>query len=126
MSSLASVFAYTYDAETGTATDKKIIINNMTNGGHQTRTLLISKLNPDILLVSRGSDANIDASAGDITSGHSTIKYYSISAILQTPVDHAKGGTVLGWGLRNNVGLGEHPITGGIVSSLDSRLEDRV
>lgn len=116
MSNLGSVFAYAYDAETGTATDRKVIIDNMTNGGHRTRTLLISKLNPDLLLVSRGSDGNIDPLAEDITSGHSTIKYFSISEILQTPADHARDGTLLGWGLRNNVGVGEHPITGGIVS----------
>lgn len=88
----------------------------MTNGGHSTRTLLVSKFNPDLLLVSRGSDGNIDSQAAYITTGHSTIKYFNISEIMSSPADHAQGGVVLGWGLRNSVGVGEHPITGGIVS----------
>ena len=117
MSSLDNVYAYDYDAEAGTATGNKTIIKNMTNGSfHWTRTLLISKFNPDLLLVSRGSEGNIDPLAEVMSSGHATIKYFSISKILQFPADHARDGTVLGWGLRNDVGVAEHPITGGIVS----------
>lgn len=116
VSSVDKVYAYTYDATTGTATYGKVIIGNMANGGHSTRTLLISKSNPDLLLVSRGSAGNIDPLAGNISTGHSTIKYFRISDIMNSPADHAQGGTVLGWGLRNSVGVGEHPITGGIVS----------
>ncbi|OIW31715.1 NHL repeat-containing protein [Coniochaeta ligniaria NRRL 30616] len=116
VSSVDKVYAYNYDAAAGTATGGKVIISNMGNGGHSTRTLLISKFNPDLLLVSRGSNANIDALAGNASSGHSTIKYFNLSMIMNSPEDHVQGGVVLGWGLRNSVGVGEHPTTGGIWS----------
>ena len=115
VSSLDAVYAYTYDAIAGTATNKKTVIQNMRNGGHSTRTLLVSKAYTDLLLVSRGSDANIDAATTSSTAGRSIIKYYKISQIMQTPADMARDGTVLGYGLRNSVGMGEHPFTGGIV-----------
>lgn len=111
------VWNYKYNPQEGTVTDGNIIITGMSNGGHSTRTLLISKSNPDLLLVSRGSQGNIDPQAGNGSTGHSTIKYFSLSHIINTPVDHAQGGVQLGWGLRNSVGIGEHPITGGIVSA---------
>jgi len=115
VSSVDMVYAHAYNASAGTTSAGQILIKNMANGGHSTRTLLISKSNPDLLLVSRGSDGNIDPLAGNISTGHSTIKYFRISEIMNTPTDHARGGTLLGWGLRNSVGLGEHPITGGMV-----------
>ena len=116
VSSLDAVYAYTYDASAGTATNKKTVIQNMRNGGlHLSRTLLVSKAYPDLLLVSRGSDGNIDTGATSSAAGRSIIKYYKISEIMQTPVDMGRDGTVLGYGLRNSVGMGEHPYTGGIV-----------
>lgn len=41
---------------------------------------------------------------------------FNIASILATPVDYSRAGDVLGWGLRNSVGLGEDPSTGGIWS----------
>ena len=115
------MFAYNYDALAGTATNGKAIITNMSNGGHHTRTLLVSKSYPDLLLVSRGSEGNIDPLAGNASTGHSTIKYFSIVQSTNSPVDHAQGGVLLGWGLRNSVGVAEHPTTGGIVSASRQR-----
>lgn len=117
MSSEASVFSYTYDAAAGTATEMKTLITGMTQTDHSTRTLLVSKSDPDILFVSRGSNDNIDTGATDPTNGRSVIKYYSISAISQTAVDMASSGTLLGMGLRNSVGVAENPLTGEIVSN---------
>ena len=115
VSSVDQVYAHTYNATAGITSAGQILIKNMANGGHSTRTLLVSKSNPDLLLVSRGSEGNIDPLAGNISTGHSTIKYFRISEIMKAQVDHARGGTLLGWGLRNSVGVAEHPTTGGIV-----------
>jgi glucose/arabinose dehydrogenase len=115
VSSVDKVYAYTYDARAGTVTNGKVLVTNMANGGHSTSTLHISKFNPDLLLISRGSEGNIDPQAGNISTGHSTIKYFRISEVMETPADHVQDGTLLGWGLRNSVGIGEHPVTGGIV-----------
>ncbi|KAI1469032.1 soluble quino protein glucose dehydrogenase [Daldinia caldariorum] len=118
VSNMASVSAYPYDAEAGTVGAKKTVIEGMRSGGHVTRTLFIPSSAPDILLVSRGSDGNIDNSTTNVASGKSMIKAFKISELLasETTTDYATGGEVLGWGLRNSVGVGEDPSTGGIWS----------
>jgi glucose/arabinose dehydrogenase len=96
----------------------------MTNEGHVSRTLLLSSRYPDYLLVSRGSAGNDDIAAIDRSSGHSQIRAFNISAIRKNQDDEGEKktaqdfgeGKLLGWGLRNSVGVAEHPSTGGIWS----------
>jgi glucose/arabinose dehydrogenase len=90
----------------------------MDNPDHTTRTLLLSAKVPGIMLVSRGSNNNIDLTAEDIKSGHSQIRAFNISsgASSSFPYMYNSSGTLLGWGLRNSVGVAEHPVTGGIYS----------
>ncbi|KAI2627657.1 soluble quino protein glucose dehydrogenase [Hypoxylon sp. NC1633] len=118
VSSMAEVHAYPYDAAAGTVGAKKLVIGGMRSGGHATRTLLAPVTAPDVLLVSRGSNNNIDNETIATEAGRSIIKSFSISALLasETATDYATGGEVLGWGLRNSVGVGEDPSTGGIWS----------
>ncbi|KAI0116716.1 soluble quino protein glucose dehydrogenase [Daldinia grandis] len=118
VSNMASVFAYPYDAEAGTVGTKKTLIEGMRSGGHITRTLLAPSSAPDLLLVSRGSDGNIDNTTTDVEAGKSIIKTFKISELLasETATNYVSGGEVLGWGLRNSVGVGEDPSTGGIWS----------
>ena len=113
-SSLTNVYSWPYDAVAGTVGTKKTLIQNMKNGGHSTRTLWVARSNPDMLLVSRGSDGNIDASTAQITSGRSQIRAFSIAALSTSPVDYTAG-EVIGWGLRNSVGMSEDVSTGGFV-----------
>lgn len=91
----------------------------MANGGHTSRTLLISEKSPDMLLVSRGSAGNDDRGAEDQATGRSQIRAFNISSFSSRsnlkPFDYLQGRR-LGWGLRNSVGLAEHPETGGIFS----------
>jgi hypothetical protein len=69
----------------------------MTNPGHVTRTLLLSRKHPELLLVSRGSGENIDPLAADITSGISQIRSFNLSALGQGQTyDHASQGTLVG------------------------------
>lgn len=83
-------------------------------GGHTTRTLLLSKKVPDLLVVSRGSEGNIDLETLDVTTGVSTIKAFNISNLTNSAYNHASDGLLLGWGLRNSVGVAEEPTSGGI------------
>ena len=89
------------------------IVTDMEGTDHVTRTLLI----PDgmnSIIVSRGSIANIDPQAGSESSGHSTVKIFSLDNVPNTGYVHNTSGRLLGWGLRNDVGLAVHPTTGGI------------
>jgi len=77
-------------------------------------------------MVSRGSTSNLDALAEDITSGHSQIKAFNITNATSS-YDYNTDGLLLGWGLRNSVGVAEEPITGGIYSvenSVDEMVRD--
>lgn len=69
-----------------------------------------------MLLVSRGSQSNLDPLALDVSTGVSTIKAFNLSSSNNSAYNFAQQGTLLGWGLRNSVGVAEHPTTGGIFS----------
>ncbi|TQS31811.1 hypothetical protein Golomagni_07898, partial [Golovinomyces magnicellulatus] len=114
-SSKSNVYAYTYDAETGTVGPAKDLINGMDQTDHVTRTLLIPQHNPDLLLVSRGSNDNVDKETAEIESGRSQLRIFKIADLLAStePVDYTAG-EVLGWGLRNSVGVAEDPTNGHI------------
>ena len=88
----------------------------MTNSDHTTRTLLLSQKVPDLLLISRGSASNVDLEAEDISTGHSQLKAFNLMNVTKDGYDFSTEGLLLGWGLRNSVGVAEHPDTGGIYS----------
>lgn len=94
----------------------------MTNPGvgHVSRTLLLSKHEPDLLLVSRGSAENLDLLAANQSTGISQIRAFNISntttTTLQRPYSYPDDGLLVGWGLRNSVGVAEHPVQGTIWS----------
>lgn len=68
------------------------------------------------MVINRGSFSNFDSQALDITTGVSQIKAFNISNVTDTPYQFNSSGLMLGWGLRNNVGIAEEPVTGGIYS----------
>lgn len=115
VSSSTTVFAYPYDATKGTVGSAKTIVTGMNQGGHSTRTLLIPENNPELLLVSRGSDGNVDEPTQEIGSARSQLRSFAIKSLLasEAPVEYAKG-EVIGWGLRNSVGVADDPTTGNI------------
>ncbi|KAH8686163.1 soluble quino protein glucose/sorbosone dehydrogenase [Tricladium varicosporioides] len=116
-SSVASVFAWPYDAAAGTVGTKKTVVTGMSISGpyHLTRTLRIPPMNPDVILVQRGSDGNIDSAQTATSGGRSQTRIFNIESILATGVDF-QSGKLLGWGLRNSVGWGQDPTTGAIWS----------
>ncbi|KAI4204062.1 MAG: hypothetical protein LQ350_001455 [Teloschistes chrysophthalmus] len=88
----------------------------MNTDDHTTRTLLLSRVVDGMLLISRGSTSNVDLAATLLSSGHSQIKVFNITNVSSTGYDFNTDGLRLGWGLRNSVGLAEHPDTGGLYS----------
>ncbi|KAH8884993.1 glucose sorbosone dehydrogenase [Thozetella sp. PMI_491] len=130
-SSAEAVYSWSYDSAAGVAgSDRATIINNMTNDDHVSRTLTLSKKQPTQLLVSRGSAENLDDGTRDITTGRSQIRVFDLDNIPENrPYDYSSEGRILGWGLRNDVGVAEEPTTGGIYSvenSVDNLARDGV
>ncbi|CAI4210728.1 unnamed protein product [Parascedosporium putredinis] len=116
-SSATDVYQYEYDAAAGTVGQPKHLITGMVQGGyHQTRTLVVPLNEPNKLILSRGSEDNVDTAAAQESTGRSIIKFWNIDEFTGIALDMASTGTTLGWGLRNSVGVGEDPTTGGIWS----------
>ena len=112
-----AAYSWTYDPESSTVGDtNRTLVAGMRNTDHTTRTLLLSQKVNATLLVSRGSTSNIDPLAEELSSGHSQIKAFNLDDVAESGYDFNTQGTRLGWGLRNSVGVVEHPDTGGIYS----------
>ncbi|KAF2665863.1 soluble quino protein glucose dehydrogenase [Microthyrium microscopicum] len=116
-SSVSTAWSWPYDAKqaktTGPATT---LVTGMSGSDHTTRTILISKKAPGTMLISRGSGSNYDIRAKTIGSGFSQIRSFDIAKVSAKSVAYTEG-KVIGWGLRNSVGLGENPADGGIWSN---------
>ncbi|KAK3316302.1 hypothetical protein B0H66DRAFT_576241 [Apodospora peruviana] len=116
-STSTEVFSYAYDDVAISVSNQRTLIGNMSTSGHVTRTLLLSRKQPGLLLVSQGSSRNIDPKATQVSSGISQIRAFNISDLPDDKVySYASDGKMLGWGLRNSVGVAEEPMTGGIFS----------
>jgi glucose/arabinose dehydrogenase len=116
-STIDKVYSWSYNAKEMKTTSPPVTwVDGMQNTDHTTRTLLIPKSAPGQLLVSRGSGSNIDYRALNISSGISQIRSFDISGSPKT-YHYASDGKLIGWGLRNSVGMAEHPTTGGIWSN---------
>lgn len=128
-SSAEAVYSWSYDvASQSNTSEPTIIVTNMTTSDHTTRTLLLSKKVPGLMVVTRGSTSNLDAEAEDISTGHSQVKAFNLDN--QTaPYNFDTDGLLLGWGLRNDVGVDEEPLEGGIYTvenSVDQMTRDGV
>ncbi|KAI4141464.1 MAG: hypothetical protein LQ341_003513 [Variospora aurantia] len=112
-----AAYSWDYDAaQSSVSESNRTLVTNMNNSDHTTRTLLLSQKADGMLVVSRGSASNIDAEAGVLSSGHSHVRAFNVQNVSDTGYDFNTDGLRLGWGLRNSVGLAEHPDTGGIYS----------
>jgi len=117
-SSASAVYAWDYDASQGrTTSDSRQIVGDFgPTDGHVTRTLLLSRNIPGMLLVSRGSGPNVDPRALDRSTAISTIKAFNVTNATSEDYSYINDGLLLGWGLRNSVGVAEEPVSGGIYS----------
>ena len=110
-------YSWNYDpAQSSASKTSRTLVTGMNTDDHTTRTLVMSQKEPGMLLVSRGSTSNVDLEAESLSSGHSQIRAFNLSNMTSTPYNYDTGGLRLGWGLRNSVGVVEHPDTGGIYS----------
>jgi glucose/arabinose dehydrogenase len=100
-----NAWSWRYNISDASVSDARLIVSGMGGTSHSTRTLHISPVHPNLLVVSRGSDGNIDPSAASITSGHSQVKVFDLNKIPDGGYDYTKDGGVLAYGVRNEVGI---------------------
>ncbi|RPA77430.1 soluble quino protein glucose dehydrogenase [Ascobolus immersus RN42] len=105
-SSAQEAYVWDYDAATGKVSNKKTVVQGMNGDGHTTRTLFIPDVAPDKLLVSMGSEGNMDMKCLE-RDGGCAVRIFDIGSIPDSPYEFSKDGEILGWGLRNSVGIGE-------------------
>ncbi|EFX06047.1 hypothetical protein CMQ_4116 [Grosmannia clavigera kw1407] len=128
-SSVAAVNAYVYDAKTGSVSgSSQTVVSGMSNNDLTTRTLLMSTAKDGTLLVSRGSSEDYDEDALNVKSGLSQIRAFDLSSLTASSSDVSAydfdtAGLRVGWGLRNSVGMAEHPVTGGIFA-VENSIDD--
>ena len=116
-SSPEAAYSWTYDAGSSTVgSTNQTLVTGMTTEDHTTRTLLLSQKVDNTLLISRGSTSNVDVLAEELSSGHSQLKAFNLTNVTDSGYRFNTEGLRLGWGLRNSVGVAEHPNTGGIFS----------
>jgi glucose/arabinose dehydrogenase len=114
------VLAWEYNAQSGAVAsgDSRTVVDGMGGGGHSTRTLLLTRKEGQTghLVVSFGSMGNLDEVATRKDSGSSSVKAFQLGNNTNNAqaYDYPSTGTLLGWGLRNEVGVAEHPNSGGI------------
>ena len=108
-SSQTSAWSWTYDPATMAISNKKTIINGISQGIHFTRTILVSPKNPNLVVVSVGSNNNWDYATSSPAAGRSIVKVFDISAAPANGYSFNSGGTVLAYGLRNSVALAFDP-----------------
>jgi glucose/arabinose dehydrogenase len=105
-SSMTQAYSWPYDAAAGTLGTRATIVTGMTNGGsHLTRTLAIAPHAPNLLVVSHGSNANIDTASADPKTGRAIIKVFDLSKVPSGGYNYASGGYNAGYGQRNEVGI---------------------
>lgn len=114
-SSNDAAYSFDYNSSARSVSNRKIVVTNLTQpNDHVTRTLLLPRKVTGMLVVSRGSSENIDFQASELNSQLSTVKAFNLTASNGTAYNYITDGELLGWGLRNEVGIGEHPTSGGI------------
>jgi hypothetical protein len=105
-SSMTQAYSWPYDTAAATVGTRTTIVTGMYNGGsHLTRTLAIAPQAPNLLVVSHGSNANIDTATGDPKTGRAIIKVFDLSAVPSGGYNYVSGGYLAGYGQRNEVGM---------------------
>lgn len=127
-SSVEAAYSWTYDPFTASASDRRTLVVGMFSLGYSSRTLLSSSSFPDFLIISRGSEGNLDTHTLNLATGRSMIRAFNVSRISEKPYNFTNDGVLLGWGLRNSVGVGEDQLGGlwSVENSVDQIMREEI
>jgi glucose/arabinose dehydrogenase len=105
VSSIDTVWRYSYDAATQTVSDEEVVVKDMFRSSHSTRTLVIPPATPNLLVVSLGSHTNLDMASFDPNTGRAIVKVFDLAQLPSGGYSYSTEGWWLGYGLRNEVAL---------------------
>ncbi|KAI1811325.1 soluble quino protein glucose dehydrogenase [Poronia punctata] len=108
-SSTTQAWSWTYDAAARNVSDQKTIVTGISQGVHFTRTIVVSPKNPDIVLISVGSNNNWDYAAESPETGRACVKAFDVSKAPTEGYDYNSEGTMIAYGVRNEVALAFDP-----------------
>lgn len=108
-SSERQAWSWTYDPETMTVSNQKVVVTGMDSGIHSTRNLLVSPKDPNMVMLQVGSNANLDYQSADKATGRAIIKIFDMSKAPASGYNYKTGGEVFGYGLRNEIGFTADP-----------------
>lgn len=101
------VWGWAYNPETGhlDLDSEAILVSGMAPSSHSTRTLAIPQSEPDLLVVSAGSDGNLDHASVSPEVARAIVKVFNISSVPEGGWNYVTDGWNAGYGLRNEVCL---------------------
>ncbi|KAL2759906.1 hypothetical protein ACRALDRAFT_2129748 [Sodiomyces alcalophilus JCM 7366] len=105
VTSMTTAFEYSYDPDSQTVSNERIVVTGMIQGGHPTRALIIPPAYPHLLVISLGSYDNIDHPTIDPAVGRAIVKVFDMRDVPQGGYRYNTQGYLLGYGLRNGVAL---------------------
>ncbi|KAI1134758.1 soluble quino protein glucose/sorbosone dehydrogenase [Hypoxylon sp. FL0543] len=126
-SSATDVFRWAYNPENGnTDGPPEIVVSGMASEDHVTRTLIIPAHRPDLLVVSHGSNSNLDYATSDPATARAIVKVFNVSMVPNGGYNYAHDGWNAGYGLRNEVGLAfdGNNMLWGVENSSDQLMRD--
>lgn len=105
-SSSTTVYSWVYQPTTGSiSASPKVVVSGMNTAGHVTRTLIIPANRPNLLVVSHGSNGNLDTQSFSPAVGRAVVKVFDLSKLPTGGYNFVSGGYLAGFGLRNEVAL---------------------
>ncbi|KAI1503342.1 soluble quino protein glucose/sorbosone dehydrogenase [Biscogniauxia marginata] len=108
-SSQTTAWSWAYDATARTVSGQKTVITGIGQGIHSTRTMVVSPKNPNIVIVSVGANSNWDTATISPDAGRACVKTFDMSQVPANGYSYNTQGTMLGYGLRNEVALAFDP-----------------
>jgi len=123
-SSETTVYSWEYDAVSRKTSNQKTVVRGMSTGIHSSRTVMVVKKNPNLLLVQVGSNSNFDMASAQKSVGRSIIKVFDVSKAPAAGYNYNTEGETFAYGLRNEIGFVEDPngIVWGVENSGDVSL----
>lgn len=120
-SSETTLFSWDYDPVTMKVSNQKTVVAGMSRGIHSTRTVMVVKQNPNLVLLQVGSNSNLDMASLQPSTGRAIIKIFDVSKAPANGYNYNTDGEVFGYGLRNEIGFIQDPngIVWGVENSGD-------